>query len=180
MISKPAIMLLGVINQKPLNAYEIIKQLNYMNVKWWFNISDSTVYTTLRTLEKKNYIVGKIEKVGNMPDRTVYSITKIGKEKLKDTIREIYTSFDYDTVLFSIATFYMDVFIIKERIQLLEKRIKYLNQYLKGIENQLSLLEENKIPQHHIDNVNRMTQIIKAEIYGADQLLNNTKRLEKC
>ena len=52
MLSKPATMLLGLIYEKPLNAYEIIKHLNYMNVKWWFNIADSTVYSTLKTLEK--------------------------------------------------------------------------------------------------------------------------------
>ncbi len=27
-----------------------------MNVKWWFNIADSTVYSTLKTLEKKEFI----------------------------------------------------------------------------------------------------------------------------
>lgn len=53
MLSKTATMLLGLINQKPVNAYEIIKELNYMNVKWWFNIADSTVYATIKTLEKE-------------------------------------------------------------------------------------------------------------------------------
>ena len=76
MLSKPATMLLGLIYEKPLNAYEIIKLLNYMNVKWWFNIADSTVYSTLKALEKKEYITGTTEKVGNMPDRTVYSLSK--------------------------------------------------------------------------------------------------------
>ena len=74
MLSKPATMLLGFIYEKPLNAYEIIKLLNYMNVKWWFNIADSTVYSTLKTLEKKEFISGTTEKVGNMPDRTVYKL----------------------------------------------------------------------------------------------------------
>ncbi len=57
MLSKPATMLLGFIYEKPLNAYEIIKLLNYMNVKWWFNIADSTVYSTLKTLEKKEFYI---------------------------------------------------------------------------------------------------------------------------
>ena len=60
MLSKPATMLLGFIYEKPLNAYEIIKLLNYMNVKWWFNIADSTVYSTLKTLEKKEFISNTI------------------------------------------------------------------------------------------------------------------------
>ena len=53
MLSKPATLLLGIIYEKPLNAYEITKLLDYMNIKWWFNVADSTVYTTLKNLEKK-------------------------------------------------------------------------------------------------------------------------------
>ncbi|GAA0738691.1 PadR family transcriptional regulator [Clostridium oceanicum] len=179
MISKPAIMLLGLINERELNAYEIIKQLSYMNVKWWFNIADSTVYATLKALERKNYIVGKTKKIGNMPNRTIYTITKEGKEKLKDTIKEICILFDYDTVLFSIAAFYIDVFEVEERIYLLDKRIKYLNQYLKGIEKQLPKLKENRVPYNHIDNVKRMIEIIKAEICGAEKLLEDTKNIKR-
>ena len=75
MLSKSATMMLGLINKQPQNAYEIIKTLEFMNVKWWYNIADSTVYSTLRTLDNKGLIVGVSEKNGNMPFRTVYSIT---------------------------------------------------------------------------------------------------------
>lgn len=56
MLSKTATMLLGLINSEPLNAYELIKQLQLMNVKNWYEIADSTVYATIKTLEKKAYI----------------------------------------------------------------------------------------------------------------------------
>ena len=90
MLSKPAMLLLGIIYKKPLNAYEITKLLNYLNIKWWFNIADSTVYMTLKNLEKKGLIKGVIEKVGNMPDRTIYSLTEEGKEELKKSILEVF------------------------------------------------------------------------------------------
>ena len=86
MLSKSATMMLGLINQQPQNAYEIIKNLEIMNVKWWYNIADSTVYATLRTLDKKGFIVGVSEKNGNMPLRTVYSISNKGKEALRDKL----------------------------------------------------------------------------------------------
>ncbi len=76
MLSKPAAMLAGLICKRPLNAYEIIKQLTYMNVRWWFNVGDSTVYATLKTLEKRALISGTAEKAGNMPERTVYTSPK--------------------------------------------------------------------------------------------------------
>ena len=106
MLSKPATMLLGLIYEKPLNAYEIIKLLNYMNVKWWFNIADSTVYSTLKTLEKKEFISGTTEKVGNMPDRTVYKLSDKGKSEFINTLKASILQFNYDTNIFSIAAFF--------------------------------------------------------------------------
>ena len=87
MLSKPATMLLGLIYEKPLNAYEITKLLGYMNVRWWVNIADSTVYTTIKNLEKKGFIEGETEKFGNMPDRTVYTLTVKGEKEFREAIR---------------------------------------------------------------------------------------------
>ncbi len=108
MLSKSATMIMGLINNSPLNAYEIIKQLQWMNIKYWYNIADSTVYATIKTLEKKGYISGKIEKEGNMPDKTVYKLTVQGKIELENTLSHSIVTFDYDANVFSIAAFFLD------------------------------------------------------------------------
>lgn len=59
MLSKPATMLLGLINIKQSNAYDLIKQLQVMKVKSWFEIADSTVYSTIKALEKNRTLWGK-------------------------------------------------------------------------------------------------------------------------
>ena len=66
-------------------------------------------YATLRTLDKKGLIVGASEKNGNMPFRTVYSISENVKEELRDTLTKLILSFDYDTNMFSIVAFFLDV-----------------------------------------------------------------------
>ena len=76
MLSKSATMLLGLVCKMPRNAYEITKQLQIMNVSSWYNIANSTVYATLKTLEKKEYIYGIIEKDGNMPDLSLIHISE--------------------------------------------------------------------------------------------------------
>lgn len=133
MLSKPATMLLGLIYEKPLNAYEIIKHLNYMNVKWWFNIADSTVYSTLKTLEKKEYIIGTAEKVGNMPDRTVYNLSEKGKDEFISTLKASILQFNYDTNIFSIAAFFLNTFTPEEQQKLLQERLTVLQKYRTGI-----------------------------------------------
>lgn len=171
MLSKPATMLLGLISEKPLNAYEIIKRLSYMNVKWWFNIADSTVYATLKALEKKDYISGTAEKVGNMPDRTVYSLSGKGKAVFIDTLKSSILQFNYDTNIFSIAAFFLNTFTPDEQRELLQERLEILQKYRAGIEKQVNPLWENEVSAVHVANVKRMTDLVDAEITGTSRLL---------
>lgn len=176
MLSKPATMLLGLIYEKPLNAYEIIKHLNYMNVKWWFNIADSTVYSTLKTLEKKEYIIGTTEKVGNMPDRTVYSLSEKGKDEFISTLKASILQFNYDTNIFSIAAFFLNTFTPEEQQKLLQERLTVLQKYRTGIEKQVNPLWENEVPATHSANVKRMIDLVDAEITGTNRLLESCNK----
>lgn len=171
MLSKPAMLLLGIIYEKPLNAYEITKLLAYMNVKWWFNIADSTVYATLKNSEKRGLVKGTAEKVGNMPDRTIYSLTEKGKSELKKAIREAVLQFSYDTNIFTIAAFVMDILETEEKIELLKKRLDFLQSYRKGIRKQVTEAWKREVPASHAENVKRMTAIVNAEISGTKNLL---------
>lgn len=176
MLSKPATMLLGLIYEKPLNAYEIIKHLNYMNVKWWFNIADSTVYSTLKTLEKKEYIIGTTEKVGNMPDRTVYSLSEKGKDEFISTLKASILQFNYDTNIFSIAAFFLNTFTPEEQQKLLQERLTVLQKYRTGIEKQVNPLWENEVSATHSANVKRMIDLVDAEITGINRLLESCNK----
>lgn len=171
MLSKPATLLMGILYDKPLNAYEITKLLNYMNIQWWFSIADSTVYATLKTLEKKGLITGITEKVGNMPERTIYSLTDKGQTELKETIRKSLLQFDYDTNIFTIAAFLMDILEKEEAVKSLEERLRILQSYLDGIRRQDNISWVQEVPAIHVANVRRMTDIVEAEITGTKRLL---------
>lgn len=172
MLSKPAALLMGILYEKPLNAYEITKLLAYMNIKWWFNVSDSTVYTTLKNLERRGLIEGTVEKAGNMPERTVYSLTGKGKEELKESIREAVLQFSYDTNTFTIAAFYMDILENEEKKVLLEKRLYILKSYLAGIRRQDNEAWKQEVSPLHAANLERMIDIVNAEIVGTKRLLS--------
>lgn len=171
MLSKPATMLLGLIHRQPLNAYEIVKTLDFMNIKYWFNIGTSTVYATIKTLEKKQYISGKVQKDGNMPDKTIYSITEQGRTVFLDTLRASFLKFDYDTNIFSITAFFLDCLPLEEQKILLEKRMGVLRKYLSGIQKQDTEVWEKQVNPYHVANLQRMTDIVLAEISGTERLL---------
>ena len=179
MLSKPATLLLGIVYEKPLNAYEITKLLDYMNIRWWFNVPDSTVYTTLKNLEKRELIEGTTEKIGNMPDRTVYSLTGKGEDELKETIRSSILQFNFDTNIFTIAAFLMDILDIEEREGLLKKRLDILQSYLTGINRQNNETWRQEVPISHVANLQRMIDIVNAEISGTKRLLSVCREGER-
>jgi len=49
-------------------------------VNYWIKISAPAIYRNMREMAKKGYIVGKAVRDGNMPEKTVYRITKKGKD----------------------------------------------------------------------------------------------------
>lgn len=175
MLSKSATMIMGLITHSPLNAYEVVKQLQWMNIKYWYNIADSTVYATIKSIEKKGYISGKIEKEGNMPDKTIYTLTEQGRKELLETLRYSIVNFDFDTNVFSIAVFFIDLFEPEEQKQLLEKRLEKLHKYLQGIEGQVTKSWKEHVSPFHVANVNRMIDIVNAEIDGTNRIINSVK-----
>lgn len=172
MLSKPAVMLLGLMYNEPLNAYEIVKRLTNMNIKWWFNIGDSTVYATIKSLEKRGFITGRAERNGSMPERTVYALSEEGKKALKIALRDATLNFDYDTNVFTIAAFFLDIFDAGERMELLSRRLETLNRCLDGISAQQAPEWIGSVPAIHVANVARMADIVRAEISGAEKLLS--------
>lgn len=176
MLSKSATMIMGLINTSPLNAYEIVKQLQWMNIKYWYNIADSTVYATIKSIEKKGYISGTVEKEGNMPDKTIYTLTEKGRDEFQKTLIQSIISFDFDTNIFSIAAFFIDFFEPDEQKQLLEKRLEHLHKYLMGIENQMTESWKNQVAPFHAANVNRMMDIVNAEISGTKRIIDRLRK----
>lgn len=171
MLSKSATMIMGLINISPLNAYEIVKQLQWMNIRHWYNIADSTVYATIKSIEKREYISGTIEKEGNMPDKKIYKLTDKGRMELRETLSQSIITFDFDTNIFSIAVFFIDIFDNSEQKQLLEKRLDNLHKYLQGIESQVTTSWEKQVSPFHVANVNRMIDIVNAEILGTKKII---------
>lgn len=173
MLAKPATMLLGLIYSEPLNAYEIIKKLQYMRVKDWYEIADSTVYATIKSLEKKSLIVGKTQKDGNMPDKTVYTLTDTGLLELKKTLKTYIENFEYDLVPYLIAVFFIRVFDRQEAISILSNRLRYLKKANTEILKQIETIKVQNLPDYVTVNVKHNSLVMETEIASVDDLISS-------
>ncbi|AWI05677.1 PadR family transcriptional regulator [Clostridium drakei] len=114
-----------------------IKQIVSDNIAAFAKIKLPTIYYHLDKLSEKGYINSVIEKDGNRPEKTVYSITDSGiayfNSLLNKILAENYSvEFDFDGVL------YFSDFADKDAV------IKNLNRQKEYIENKLKELARTK------------------------------------
>jgi DNA-binding PadR family transcriptional regulator len=74
------LMLLGVLMQKPMNAYEMKKEMEERSIQNWIKISSPSIYKNFLKLNKLGYVDGKTIKEGEMPEKTIYTINEKGRK----------------------------------------------------------------------------------------------------
>jgi PadR family transcriptional regulator PadR len=80
-----AVCLLLLLREETGHGYGLIEQLSYFGFSEE-QLNVSTLYRTLRTMEKEGSVVSTWEEGGKGPKRRVYSITESGKKELENWI----------------------------------------------------------------------------------------------
>ena len=159
MLSKTSIVILGMLRNGEMNAYDMLKMIDRMNMKYWFPIGATTLYETCLRLEKKNYI----ENTGESDKKAIYHLTDSGKKELKETVCELFERVDFDSVWFCLAVMYSGVLSKKELEREISIREKILDEYEKGtLENKEKMLQYN-VSYIEVCAIDRMIQIIRME-----------------
>jgi len=159
MLSKTSIVICGMLLQGEMNAYDMLKMIERMNMQYWHPIGATTLYETCLRLEKKGFI----EDTGRAENKAVYRLAQSGRAELKAAIRALFERVDYDSVWFSLAVMYSSVLTKKELEAEKKKRASLLDEYEKGtIENRDKMLAA-KVPYIDICAIDRMIQIVRME-----------------
>ena len=159
MLSKTSIVITGMLLQGEMNAYDMLKMIDNMNMQYWHPIGATTLYESCLRLEKKGYI----EATGRADNKAVYRITEAGRSELKSTICELFERLDYDSVWFCLAVMYSGILSKEELEEEKQKRAALLDEYEKGtIENRDKMLDA-KVPFIDICAIDRMIQIVQME-----------------
>lgn len=159
MLSKTSIVIMGTLTKGEKNAYDILKMIDRMNMKYWLPIGATTLYETCIRLEKK----GLIKDTGEAENKSIYCITDKGKTELKKAICELYERVYYDSVWFCLAVLYSDILTKKEFETEKKKRMALLEEYEIGTKANKEILVKNQSPYSSICAIDRMISIIEME-----------------
>ncbi len=159
MLSKTSIVILGMLSKGDMNAYDMLKMIERMNMKYWFPIGATTLYETCLRLEKKKYIAN----TGESDKKAVYHLTESGLKELKSSICALFERVDFDSVWFCLAVMYSSVLSKKELEKEITIRRNLLDEYEKGTMENKKIMQKNKVTYRAICAIDRMVQIIRME-----------------
>ena len=172
MLSKTSFVILGLLNEERLSAYEMLKKIEERHMKYWLPIGNTTLYETALRLEKKEWIKG--EKQGT--NKVIYQLTNEGKEELVDTLRTLFTRVDYDTIWFSLAALFCNVLDSNQLQDLIGKRRILLEEYYNGIQEQYNWMKQNRVPFAGICSIERMLKVIVLEQETLERIADKDRK----
>lgn len=173
MLSKLATLILGILSEQERNPYEITKMLEYLQTKKWLPLADSTVYATINNLKKRELIKGRVEKTGNLPEKTIYNITPEGEFELQESITGFISEDNYSTTNFYIGILLMHNLSKNEILIKLKKKLERLENTAFEVRKQVFAFEREsgKIAFSSLSMLKHRLHINEAEIKTIKELI---------
>ncbi|MHB8906437.1 MAG: PadR family transcriptional regulator, partial [Melioribacteraceae bacterium] len=151
----------------------ITKMLEQLNTRKLLPLADSTVYATINNLKKQGLITGRTERNGNLPEKTIYSITPEGEFEFHESI----TSFLEDDVNspsnFDIGILLMHNLSKPEILLKLKKKLERLESNSYTIRKQILSFEmdSTKVAFTSLSMLKHRMHLIEAELKTIRELI---------
>jgi DNA-binding PadR family transcriptional regulator len=163
-ISNKETTLLGLLNERPMHGYEIEHEVTNRDMRYWTEISMSSIYKVLKKLEEKKLVKFEVKLTSNNVAQKVFSLTPKGKTALKQKVASLFTEFDHHRWELDLAITNLEVLSKDEIKKSIEAYISKLEELLKGYgELEKYLLSEN-CPSYKLALAKRPQHLYKAEI----------------
>jgi DNA-binding PadR family transcriptional regulator len=138
------LVLLGFAKKGPLNAYELVKIIERTQMTKWLKIGLPTIYQNLRKLAERGFLAADSVSSGNMPDKTLYSITLSGETHWRKLMNQ-YSS-EPGNIYFDFNAFVVNMGLLDpdSRLGMLENLKRHFLAQREGLES--SIAESGTVP----------------------------------
>jgi DNA-binding PadR family transcriptional regulator len=162
-ISNKEAALLGLISEKPKHAYEIENDIKERDMRYWTEISMSSVYKLLNKLESRKLLESEVKLSKNNVAQKIYSITEQGKRAFKDKLKELVSVWQPSKHPIDIGLANLGLLTKKEAIEQLTKYSESLDKMIKCYNELEKFLIDGKCSLGNIQLATRRIYLLKAE-----------------
>jgi len=174
-MTKNDLVVLGLLREQPMYGYQIKQQIERRHLDHWAHVSLPSIYNTLNRLEKKELIAARQEKVGKMPERTVYRLTPKGEKGLARLVEKALVSGRAPEDDFSVGVAFM-YGLDKERAEFcLQKKLELSRRNLDRLHEELNTYQDH-IPFNWMSLIHVGMDHLKLEIDHIQDLLRTLRK----
>jgi DNA-binding PadR family transcriptional regulator len=153
-ISNAEAALLGLLSEQPMYPYQIEQQIKYRDMRFWTELSLSSIYKLLQKLEKDALVIRKDEISPENRLRKLYTISDKGKKLLEEKIEALLSEPEHIRWQIDRAA--------------LEKKVSEYKALLK-------FLQEEECPTYRFAVANRPIFLLKGEIQWVDSYIKDLR-----
>jgi DNA-binding PadR family transcriptional regulator len=162
-ISNKEAALMGLLSEKPKHAYEIENDIKERDMRYWTEISMSSVYKLLNKLEKEKLLESKIKLSKNNLSQKVYSLTKAGEKVFNEKLKELISVWQPSVHPIDVGLANLGLLNKKSAIAQLEKYSESIDKMIKCYVELEDFLIKSGCPLGNVHLAVRRICLLRAE-----------------
>lgn len=155
--------LLGLLSERPMYPYEIERDVWEHDMRYWTEISLSSIYKVLEKLERKLLVDVSLTVTDTNKVKKIYSITEKGKKELKEKIIDIMSEMEITIYQIDLALANLHILTPAEVHEVLGKYLESIEQRLTCYKDLEQYLLDHGCPVGNLALSRRRQFLIKAE-----------------
>lgn len=169
---------MGLLYEEPQYGYRLEKIIEGWGMRNWTQIGFSSIYYVLKKLEKKELVEAKMEKVEGKPSRKVFTITQLGRNTMREKVRDLLSWNKKLISPFDLGLAYLNYLEPLEVIECLENYVESAKGRIKFLESSVKMQEQLKAPYYVVALFSRPLKNLKTEMEWVEGFIEKIKEEE--
>lgn len=169
-ISNAEIALLGLLSEEPMHPWQIDKEVQYRDMRFWTDLSQSAIYKQLRSLEAAGLVAVREESADGRL-RKVYSLADDGRDALHERLCELLAQPEHTKWRVDLATYNIDLLPLDRALGCLAAYRTKLEESARGYRDLEQFLIDSGCPRHRLAVARRPIRLLEGEIRWIDEFV---------
>jgi len=162
-ISNAEATLMGLLSEQPMHPYQIEKQVEWRDMRYWTELSISSIYKLLVKLEKQGCVAVDRQVTEGNRVRKVYRMTDAGRRALAAKLCTLVSKPEHLRWQVDIALSNLNLLPKKRALKCLERYGKELDALADGYRRLQGFLREQDCPTYRMAIARRPVYLLEAE-----------------
>jgi DNA-binding PadR family transcriptional regulator len=175
-LSNAEAALLGLLSEQPMYPYQIEQEVKYRDMRFWTDLSMSSIYKLLRKLEMEELVTRQNQVSAGNRLQKLYSLSEKGQQALRDKLVETLRTPEHMRWQIDIGMYNCNLLSPEQVRDALQENRNEIVKKIQGYHDLLDFLTASKCPEHRFALAKRPVFLFEAEIRWIDSYLSGLEK----